>query len=187
MAPGMQQAKQPVSALLAGPYGHPYHPMLVTVPIGAWVASLVFDIASRLVSSPGFLAQGSQWLIAVGIAGALAAGTAGILDLAAIPAGTAAFRTGRAHMCINVALVFAYTGNFAWRNRTHTHGAPVSAGMLALSAACVAALGVSGFLGGKLTYRYGVRVAAEHTQADGYLTASPGPASGHRAQRGPRA
>ena len=56
MASGMRQAKQPVSALLAGPYGHPYHPMLVTAPIGAWVASLVFDIASRLVSKP---AQGS--------------------------------------------------------------------------------------------------------------------------------
>jgi uncharacterized membrane protein len=34
-------AKAPVSAALAGPYGHPFHPILVTVPIGAWVASLV--------------------------------------------------------------------------------------------------------------------------------------------------
>jgi hypothetical protein len=25
------QAKRPVSALLAGPYGHPFHPILVTV------------------------------------------------------------------------------------------------------------------------------------------------------------
>jgi hypothetical protein len=29
-------------------------------------------------------------------------------------------------------------------------------------------LGVSGYLGGKLTYRYGVRVADEVTQAEGY-------------------
>lgn len=28
-------AKRPVSALVAGPYGHPFHPILVTVPIGA--------------------------------------------------------------------------------------------------------------------------------------------------------
>ena len=26
------QAKRPVSAALAGPYGHPFHPILVTVP-----------------------------------------------------------------------------------------------------------------------------------------------------------
>ncbi|MGW0424100.1 hypothetical protein [Streptomyces sp. NPDC003015] len=46
-----QQAKRPVSAALAGPYGHPFHPILVTVPIGAWVASLVFDIASPSCSA----------------------------------------------------------------------------------------------------------------------------------------
>ena len=32
----------------------------------------------------------------------------------------------------------------------------------------LAALGLSGYLGGKLAYRYGVRVAAETTQAEGF-------------------
>ena len=67
-----QQAKHPVS-LMAGPYGHPFHPILVTVPIGAWMASLVFDIASHVTTGPGFLAQGSLWLIVIGLIGALAA------------------------------------------------------------------------------------------------------------------
>jgi uncharacterized membrane protein len=35
----MRQAKQPVSAALAGRYGHPLHPLLVTVPIGSWLAT----------------------------------------------------------------------------------------------------------------------------------------------------
>jgi uncharacterized membrane protein len=48
----VSDAKRPVSAVLTGPYGHPFHPILVTVPIGAWVASLVFDIASHIVDSP---------------------------------------------------------------------------------------------------------------------------------------
>ncbi|MFF8882681.1 DUF2231 domain-containing protein [Streptomyces flaveolus] len=47
------QAKRPVSASLAGPYSHPFHPVLVTVPIGAWVTSLVFDIASHLAHRRG--------------------------------------------------------------------------------------------------------------------------------------
>lgn len=68
-------------------------------------------------------------------------------------------------MRINLALVCAYLADFVWRYRTHARGEPVSAGMLALSAACVAALGISGYLGGKPTYRYGVRVAGELTQA----------------------
>src|SRR5215467_9132813 len=98
MASGMRQAKRPLSALLAGPYGHPYHPMLVTIPIGSWFASLGFDVASHLVSKPGFLAQGSQWLIGIGVLGAVIAGLVGLLDFAVIPVGTAAFRTACTHM-----------------------------------------------------------------------------------------
>ena len=43
-----------------------------------------------------------------------------------------------------------------------------SVGQIVLSAAALAFLGVSGFLGGMLAYRYGVRVAAETDQAEGY-------------------
>lgn len=162
------QAKRPVSASLAGPYGHPFHPILVTVPIGAWVTSLVFDIASHVVHRPGFLTQGSQWLIAVGVIGALLAAMVGFLDLFAIPAATRAFRTALVHMTLNLAVTAAYAVNFLWRHSTYTDGASVGIGQLVLSAISVAALGVSGFLGGKLAYRYGVRVADENTQTEGY-------------------
>ncbi|MFB0615760.1 DUF2231 domain-containing protein [Streptomyces sp. AGS-58] len=162
------QAKRPVSASLAGPYGHPFHPMLVTVPIGAWVTSLVFDIASHVVDRPGFLTQGSEWLIAVGVIGALLAATVGFLDLFAIPTGTPAFRTALIHMTLNLAVTAAYAVNFLWRYSTYTDGGSVGPGRLILSAISLAALGVSGFLGGKLAYRYGVRVADESTQAEGY-------------------
>jgi uncharacterized membrane protein len=131
---------------------HPFHPMLVTVPIGTWVASLLFDIASHMVSKPGFLAEGSQWLIAIGLVGALLAIVAGLIDLAWLP--DAAFPIARTHMIINTLVTFAYTGDFAWRYRTHSYGVPVGAGMLALSAACLVALVVSGYLGSKLTYGY---------------------------------
>ncbi len=170
-ATGMRHATRPMSALLAGPYGHPYHPMLVTIPVGAWLISLGFDVASHVASRPGFLAMGSEWLIAVGVVGAIAAGFVGFLDLARIPAGTRAFRTACTHMFINVTLIVAYGADFAWRFHSHDRGAPVGGSMIALSVACAAALAVSGYLGGKLTYRYGVRVAAEASQADGYVTA----------------
>jgi uncharacterized membrane protein len=161
---GFEQAKRPVSAMLAGPYGHPWHPILVTVPIGAWVASLVFDIGSHVVAGAGFLVAGSRWLIAIGVLGALAAALVGFLDLFAIPTRTPAFRTGLTHMSINLLVTAAYVVNFLWRGpRTD-----VAAGPLALSVASLIALAVSGYLGGKLAYHYGVRVAAETTQAEGY-------------------
>jgi uncharacterized membrane protein len=174
----MQQSKEPVSALLAGPYGHPLHPMLVTVPIGAWLGSLVFDVASRFVSAPGFLSQGSQWLIGIGVLGALAATATGFLDLILIQPGTRAYRTAITHMCLNLVVTAAYGANFWWRHGTYGHGGPVPLGVLALSAVSVAVLAMSGFLGGKLVFRYGVRVADEGTQAEGFTAPAAETAAG---------
>lgn len=171
----MSDAKRPVSPVLAGPYGHPFHPILVTVPIGAWVCATVFDIASHVVAGPGYLTRGAEWLIAIGVLGALAAASIGFVDLLAIPTGTAAFRTGLAHMSLNLAVTAAYVLNFFWRHGTYTGRAPVPGGPLALSVVSLALLAVSGFLGGKLAYRYGVRVADEGTQAEGFERTSAGP------------
>lgn len=165
----LHQAKQPVSAAVAGPYGHPFHPILVTVPIGAWVASLVFDIASLVVDDGAFLVRGSLWLIGLGVIGALAAASIGALDLMGIPRGTRAFRTGLLHMTLNLAIVIAYVVNFLVR-RADDVTAEVGTGVLVLSIVSLAALGVSGYLGGMLAYRYGVRVADEETQSEGYRT-----------------
>jgi uncharacterized membrane protein len=161
-----RQAKYPVSAL-AGPYGHPFHPMLVTVPIGAWFASLVFDLASRVTPDPGFLAKGSEWLIVIGLIGALAAASVGFLDLFAIPAGGAR-RTALVHMSVNLVVICAYLADCLWRRASYHHPGPVGTAMIALSAASFAVLAFSGYLGGKLAYHHGIRVAEEITQAEGY-------------------
>lgn len=164
----LDDAKRPVSAMLAGPYGHPFHPILVTVPIGAWVSGLVFDIASHVVDEPGSLTEGAEWLIAIGVIGALVAAMVGFLDLFAIPTGTTTFRTGLLHMTLNLTVTGAYVVNFFWRHGSYRDGDPVSGGQLALAAVSLGVLAVSGYLGGKLAYHYGVRVADERTQATGY-------------------
>jgi uncharacterized membrane protein len=166
----MRRAKVPISRTLAGPYGHPYHPALVSIPIGAWIASLAFDISSHLVSKPAFLTAGSEWLIAIGIIGAIIAGLAGFIDLVLLAEGTPAYRTASAHMVLNLLLTVLYAADFFWRQHTYGSNAPVGMGMLTLSAGCVVLLTVSGFLGGKLAFRYGVRVADEATQERGYLS-----------------
>lgn len=164
----LEQAKRPVSRMLAGPYGHPFHPILVTIPIGAWISSLVFDIASFFVDRPGFLTEGSRWLIGIGVIGAVAAAMVGLLDLFAIPTGTRAFRIGLLHMTLNLAVTAGYVANFVWRHSTAGEDAAVNLGPFVLSLISVAALGLSGSLGGMLSYRFGVRVASESVQADGY-------------------
>ncbi|ALG84006.1 DUF2231 domain-containing protein [Gordonia phthalatica] len=163
-----EQAKHPASAAMAGPYGHPFHPILVTIPIGAWVTSLVFDIASHVVDDPAFLNRGALWLIGIGVLGALAAATVGFLDLLVIPTGTEAFRTGIWHMSLMLAVTIGFGFAFWWRAVGSLDDA-VAYGPIALSVVCLVVLTIAGSLGGKLAYRYGVRVVAEAEQATGFV------------------
>lgn len=167
MTEQLQQAKRPVNPL-AGPYGHPFHPILVTVPIGAWVSGIVFDIGSRVVDDGQFLAKGSVWLIAIGVLGALVAAAVGLLDLLAIPRGTRAFSTALLHMSLNLAVVVAYVVNFFWRQASYGEADSVNIGQILLTVASLAVLSASGYLGGMLAYHFGVRVADEGMQADGF-------------------
>ena len=83
----------------------------------------------------------------------------GFLDLLAIPTGTPAFRVGLTHMSLNVLVTAAYAVGFVWRQHAEPAAGPVATAPLLLSVASFAVLGVSGSLGGRLAYRYGVRVA----------------------------
>ena len=96
----VDHAKQPATRA-AGPYGHPFHPILVTVPIGAWACSLVFDVATRVRTGGSLqLAYGSYWLIGSGIIGALVAAVFGLLDLSRLGRGTAALKLGLRHTAV---------------------------------------------------------------------------------------
>ena len=162
----LERAKQPKNAL-AGPYGHPFHPVLVTVPIGAWVASVVFDIvALASAEEEETFAEGAYWLIGIGIVGALVAALFGFLDLLAIPRGTRAFRTALTHMTLNLTVVILFAIDFAIRAGQGYEESNVAGFVISLVA--LGLLGISGWLGGKLAYRYGVRVASEQTQQDGF-------------------
>ena len=86
MDAGHLQSKKPRSPL-AGSYGHPVHPIAVTIPIGAWLCSLVFDVVSFASSEPRIWSVGAMWLILLGVLGAAAAAVLGTLDLLGAPAG----------------------------------------------------------------------------------------------------
>jgi uncharacterized membrane protein len=68
-------------------------------------------------------------------------------------------------MTINLIAVALYALNIWLR----MHGSAVAGLPLLLSIIAVAGLGVSGWLGGQLAYRYGVRVAREQDQREAFL------------------
>jgi len=139
--------------------------VLVTVPIGAWVSSIVLDIASMAKSSAA-LAEASMWLLGIGVIGALLAAVFGLLDLSTIPRGTKAFTTGITHMSLNLVAVVLFAVDYWIRLKQTSPSVPTSG--FVLSIVGVVLIGASGWLGGKLAYHYGVRVADEQTQAEGF-------------------
>jgi uncharacterized membrane protein len=157
-----ERAKQPKTPL-AGPYGHPIHPLLVTVPIGSWVAAFIFDIASHVSKNGKAFAEGAYWLIGLGVITALLAALFGLMDLLAIPRGTKAFRTALTHMTLNVTTVVLFAISFLVR-ASGEYAKPASTGLIVLSVVALGILTVSGWLGGMMAYRYGIRVADEETQ-----------------------
>ena len=161
--PGAKRPRTP----LAGPYGHPIHPLLVTVPIGSWVAAFIFDIASKVSDDASAFAEGAYWLIGLGVVAALVAAVFGLMDLFAIPRGTKAFRTGLTHMALNVTTVVLFAISFLVR-ASGDYEKPVSPGLIVLSVLAIAILTMSGWLGGRMAYRYGIRVADEDTQREAF-------------------
>jgi uncharacterized membrane protein len=165
----VDEAKHPLTPV-AGPYGHPFHPLFVTVPIGAWVCSLVFDIATKVKDGGDQgLAHGSYWLIGIGILGALAAALFGLMDLVRLRRGTAALRMALIHMTLNLAVVAAFVVDFLWRHESSYEQPAVKTGQLVLSAVALGVLSISGWIGGMLSYKYGVRVAHEEDQAKAFM------------------
>ncbi len=164
------EAKHPGSPM-AGPYGHPFHPIMVTVPIGAWISSLVFDVAAHVSDDAQTFAEGAFWLILIGIVGSAVAALLGLLDLMVIPRGTRAFRIGLTHMALNATVAVLFIVNFAMR-ASQGYEDPSTTGLV-LTIVALVILGVSGWLGGMLAYRYGVRVADESTQAEGMAPDRP--------------
>jgi uncharacterized membrane protein len=92
------------------------------------------------------------------------AAAAGFMDYSMLTAGTRAKRVALAHMLINLSVVALLTIGFFVRLGVEG----VSIAGVVLSVLALILLGVSGFLGGELAYRFGVRVADEKTQREAF-------------------
>lgn len=161
-SPPRPAAKYPLTPV-AGPYGHPFHPIAVIIPIGAWVSSVVFDVLAILQPSPEPFILGARILIIVGLIGAVVAAVLGFLDWVTIPRRTKARATGTMHMILNLVLMGIFLASLLLREDDDS----VSTFAVILSVGGLLILGLSGWLGGKLAHTYGVRVADERTQAEG--------------------
>jgi len=116
--------------------GHPLHPVLVQLPMGAWLSSAVLD---RI---PGNR-RAATVLVGVGIAGVAPAAAAGLADWAELEDEQA--RVGLAHAVCNVLATTCYAVSLGARLAGRDGRRSALAGL--------AAAALSGAMGGHLAYR----------------------------------
>jgi nitrite reductase/ring-hydroxylating ferredoxin subunit len=118
--------------------GHPVHPLMVQLPVGAWMSSAVLDWL------PGG-GRASAVLVATGLGGAAPAAVAGLVDWAELEPQQA--RVGLLHAALNTTALAWYAASLAAR----LTGRPVRGRAYALAG--LATVAAAGAVGGHMAYR----------------------------------
>ncbi|MFG2054158.1 Rieske 2Fe-2S domain-containing protein [Micromonospora sp. NPDC048930] len=149
---------QRIRDLLHGVWlGHPLHPAMVQVPVGAWISAAVLD------ALPG-QRRAATTLIGLGTVSALPSAVAGLNDWAALSRDQR--RIGLVHASANVIGLTCYAASLAAR-RNGRYDLGRALAYLGLSAASGGA-----YLGGHLAYKQGAQVSQSiselHRVRDGW-------------------
>lgn len=152
--------------------GHAVHPMLIPLPLGMFVGTLIFDVV-HLVTDDLQFATVSVFMAVLAVVGGVAAAATGAVDRKKnIPKGTRAKRVGNVHAIGNDVVIGLFAVSAFLRYRAD--GYDPSALALALTFAGAAISFVTGWLGGELVERLGVGVDNDaHLDATSSLKDEP--------------
>jgi uncharacterized membrane protein len=151
--------------------GHPIHPMLIVLPLGLFIAAVVFDAVFLWRGSFSF-ASAAFWNIAAGILAGLLAAVFGFIDWLAIPANTRAKRIGLLHGVSNVVVVAIFA--VVWIMRRNNIDVTPTTGLFILELLALGLGSVAGWLGGELVDRLAVGVDdGAHLDAPSSLSGRP--------------
>jgi uncharacterized membrane protein len=141
--------------------GHPVHPMLVAFPIGLWTTSFVLDVIFYFNRNTSLMLI-SKVMLAAGIIGALAAALPGIIDWWTIR-DPKVKNIANWHARLNIVALIVFAISLYFRMRIGAHWVnyhmriPVLVSFLG-----VVLIGISGWLGGAMSFEHGVGVAPQH-------------------------
>jgi len=133
--------------------GHPFHPMIIPLPIGLWIFSIISDLIFKFGHGGAIWNDVAFYTLAGGIVGALIAALPGFVDLTGLT-NPKTKTIAIWHMIINLAAVGLYCVNFWLR----LHREPGDNLPIILSAIGVGLIIISGWLGAEMVYVRGVAV-----------------------------
>jgi len=145
-------ALRPLKLFLNGAWlGHPLHPVLTDIPIGAWTVTILLDVIALLFRAPLGLAAGLA--AGLGVLGALATAATGLMDWMDVNPPEKA--VGAVHATLNTVATILFAVSFAirWRDQWQT-----TPGAFAVALVGYAFLMAGSFLGGVLVYHLGVMI-----------------------------
>ncbi len=144
-----EQGRRLKDALHGTWFGHPVHPALTDIPLGAWTVAAVLDVVDA-ASGRNRNAASSRSAVSIGVAGAVAAAATGLADWSETDGPMR--RLGFVHAGLNSAALVLYIASLVKRrNGAHSTGRWLG-WMGYLTAAA------SAYLGGHLVYREQVGV-----------------------------
>jgi len=133
--------------------GHPLHPIIIPLPIGLWIFSIVSDLIFKFGFGGPVWNDVAFYTLGGGIVGALIAALPGFIDLTDLQ-NPKTKTIAIWHMIINLLAVALYCVNFWLR----MHRAPGDNLPIVLSVIGVGLIIISGWLGGEMVYVRGVAV-----------------------------
>lgn len=163
---------------------HPLHPMLIPIPIGAFVLALIGDLAYLGTANP-FWYSFATWSIVAGVVSGLLAAVPGLIDyLTVVPQkGREAKRQATTHMIVNVSVVALFGINLAIRTFTTASTGPNHWLTLGMTIIGDLALLYSGWLGGHLVYHHRIGVEEPGQTEEARLRVTLSPEEAERIQR----
>jgi uncharacterized membrane protein len=134
--------------------GHSPHPAIVTVPIGAWVASNVCDLLGLLTGRRRY-DDAARLSMAVGLVGAAGAVATGLRDYGHIPTDRPSHAVATQHALGNSVVGSLFVASYVLRQRDHLSDRRprLAARLLALAGGGLALY--TAWLGGVLVEEYG--------------------------------
>ena len=133
--------------------GHPLHPVLTDIPVGAWTAALALD-ALEGMSGRKECGSAADLAIGVGLIGAVGSAVTGITDWSETDG--SARKVGMLHGLLNVLATTLYTTSLIMRKRKRSRQSGIAMSMLGYAVASSAA-----YLGGHLVF--GEQIGVDHT------------------------
>lgn len=141
--------------------GHPLHPAIVHLPVGAWLTALALDVIGHYRPTNTTVPHLGLYCVIAGLIGALLAVPTGVAEWTPIKKEKPAWKIGLYHMALNLLAALIWATNLGLRWRALSTSEPVTTAVLSTSIVGTILLVISAYLGSLMVFDQGTSIARQ--------------------------